>query len=105
MSKRRQTVASVGIFVALAATLWTVPVLATDARKASAAGDKTSAASDMRTGKVSSAKRMAATHARSKPRLIRSRLARVASLYPTGCSWRYGGSCERQFPLIIGIGF
>ena len=95
MSKRRQTIASIGIFVAVAAALWTVPASADDARKASVAGD-------MRSDRVApvSAKRMA-THARSKPRLVRRQPTRVASLYPTGCSW----SCDRQFTLIIGIGF
>lgn len=98
MSRRRQTIASIGIFVAVAAALLAVPAFASDARKASAAGD-------MRTERVapSSAKRMT-THAWSKPRLVRRQFARVASLYPTGCGWSYGG-CDRQFPLIIGIGF
>ncbi len=95
MSKRRQTIASVGIFVAIAAALWTVPASANGARKASATGD-------VRTERVapSSVKRVAA-HVHSKPRLVRRQPTRVASLYPTGCSW----SCDRQFPLIIGIGF
>jgi hypothetical protein len=98
MSKRCQIITAIGIFVAVAATGWTVPASASDAGKAPAAAD-------LRSEKVapSSAKRMA-SHAHSKPRLARRQLARVASLYPTGCGWSYGG-CERQFPLIIGIGF
>jgi hypothetical protein len=99
MSKRRQIITAIGIFVAVAAAGWTVPASASDARKASAGAD-------LRSEKVAppSAKRIAA-HARSKPRLVRrQQLAHVASLYPTGCGWSYGG-CERQFPLIIGIGF
>lgn len=90
MSKRCQTIASVGISLAIAAVLWSAPASANGARKATATGD-------VRSERVapSSAKRMA-THARSKPRLVRSHWARVASLYPTG---------DRQFPLIIGIGF
>ena len=95
MSKRRQTIASFGIFVAVAAALWTLPASANGARKASARDD-------MRSERVApqSAKRMA-VHAHSKPRLVRRQPTRVASLYPTGCGW----SCDRQFPLIIGIGF
>jgi hypothetical protein len=98
MSKRRQIITAIGIFVAVAAAGWAVPASASDARKISATAD-------MRTERVapSSARRMAG-HAHSKPRLARRQLARVASLYPTGCGWSYGG-CDRQFPLIIGIGF
>jgi hypothetical protein len=88
MSKGRQTIASIGISVALAAALWTVPASANDVRKVAATGD-------MRTAK------RVAVHVHSKPRLARRQPTRVASLYPTGCSW----SCDRHFTLIIGIGF
>lgn len=107
MGKFPGTGISICAAAALAATLWSWPALGSDLGSDTPSAVAAAAvASGDRVGPVSPSAAMAwALQGRPKPaRSHRIRPARVAALSQQGCGW-YASPCDRQFVLILGIGF